>query len=272
LQFMADMYGERIFISPNQRTAAWQYESLRLGAWQSIQTGWFQANLGSLVAAEGLIPWLLAELPSARLLVAPPEIGPFGDSGVGVRSISPFNPLEKWVISSQTTDEELSVILEIFEYVTFNMEAYVMVNYGFEGEHFEWEGVPFGSQAIQVTDFVTAYNSGVHVLSTVMINPAGNLVRFGDNALTRYSTSDAGRRAVILPYREDIHGDFALQYAELTERYGEELVRIRERFFLLAMRGQIDIDTEWDAYIEELHENGLSQFLALIQHFPVVGR
>jgi len=273
LQFMAYMYGERRFTSPNQRVQPWQYETLRYGIWQRHPTGWFQANLGSLIAAEGMVPWLLELQPEARLLVMPPEIGPFGDSGAGIRSMSPFNSFETWVIGSQTTDEELAVILEIFDYVTFDINAYVMVNFGIEGEHFEWEGTPFDSRAMQIiNDAMIAYNSGVHVFGTRMFLPERGVMFNGDNVLTRYSTSDAGRQAVILPYREDIYGEFTRQYAELTERYGEELMRIRERFFLLAIRGQIDIEAEWDAYIDELNESGLQQFLALVQHFPVVGR
>jgi len=272
LLFMARMYEERLFAESNLNVTTWVYTPLRLGMWPAIQTGWFQLDLVSLLAAEGNVPFLLEDHPDARLLVTPPEIGPFGDSGVSVQSALPFLLSMTWVTGSQTSDEELAVILEIFDYVTFDRYAYAMVNFGFEGEHYEWEGIPFESRAIGLTDPMTAYNSGVYVFGTFMFSHAGNLMRNGDNALIRYSISNAARRAVILPYREDIHGDFALQYAELTERYGEELMRIRERFFLLAMRGQIDIETEWYTYIDELHQNGLSQFLALIEQFPVVGR
>jgi len=220
-----------------------------------------------------MIPWLLEELPDARLLVTPPGIGPFGDSGFGVRSPSSFNQSTTWVVGAQVSDDELAIILEIFDYVSFDREAYVMVNFGFEGEHFEWEGAPFESRIVQSREGVlSAYESGADVFNTGMHSKEGRVYRFGNNALTRHSSSDAGRQAVILPYREDIHGDFTQQYAELTEQYGEELMRIRERFFLLAIRGQIDIEAEWDAYIDELNENGLQQFLALVEQFPVVGR
>jgi len=272
LQFMAYMYGEGMFALPIQRGAeAWQYENIRLGLHQTMQTGWFQFHFAGILTDVSNVAWVFMQWPDARLLVTPPEIGHLGDSGVGVQSALPFSPFGMWVIGSQTSDEELAVVLEIFDYVTFDRYAYAMVNYGFEGEHFEWEGIPFGSRAIISTDFMTAHNSGVHVLSTLIPNPAGNLMRYGDNVLTRHSISTAGRH-VILPYREDIHGDFALQYAELTERYGEDLMRIREEFFLLAIRGEIDIEAEWQSYIDELNANGLPQFLALVAHFPVVGR
>ena len=91
-------------------------------------------------------------------------------------------------------------------------------------------------------------------------------------AIANYSTSDTGRWAVIPPYREDIYGEFTERYLELTERYGEELMRIRERFYLQAIGGQIDIESEWSRYLDELNENGLQQFLALVEQFPTVGR
>jgi len=272
LQFMAYMYGERMFTSPNDRVAPRLYDNLRHGIFrgQDIRTGWFQTNLSSILAPEGAgaLSWLI-ESQGARFLITPPEIGPFGDSGVGISSVSPFDQTLTWMISSQTSDEELAVILEIFNYISFDVDAYIMVNYGFEGEHFEWEGVPFESLIVRtMTNVMDAFNSGAFFLRTGISGPIGNEVYFGNNALTNYSTSDAGRRAVILPYREDIHGDFVLRYAELTARYGEELLRIRERFFVLAIRGQIDIEAEWQSYIDELNANGLQQFLALVEHFP----
>jgi len=236
-------------------------------------TGWFQAFMVDLMSPTGMISWLLELEPDARLLVAPPEVGFSGDSGVATRSASPFHPSFTWVVSAQVSDDELATILEIFDYVSFDHEAYLMVNFGFEGEHFEWEGAPFESRIIQSNDDVErAYENGAFIFSTGMHNPAGMVYRIGNNALTRHSTSEAGRRAIIFPYREDIYGEFATQYAELTERYGEELMRIRERFFLLAMGGQIDIEAEWQSYIDELNENGLQQFLTLVEQFPVVGR
>ena len=272
LQFMAYMYGEGMFASPNDRIATRLYDNLRHGILrgQPIRTGWFQTNLNTILAEEGVgvLSWLI-ESQDARFLITPPEIGPFGDSGVGISSVSPFDQTLMWMISSQTSDEELAVILEIFNYISFDMDAYIMVNYGFEGEHFEWEGIPFESRIVRtLTDIMNAFDSGAFFLRTGISGPIGNEVYFGNNALTRYSTSEAGRRAIILPYREDIYGEFAQQYAELTERYGEELLRIRERFFLLAMRGQIDIETEWQSYIDELNANGLQQFLELVEHFP----
>jgi len=153
-----------------------------------------------------------------------------------MQSALPFNPSLTWLISNQTTDEELAVILEIFDYVSFNQEAYVMVNYGFEGEHFGWEGAPLVSRIVQPNDdLMRAYNSGALVFAIRMLSPAGNLMRDGDNVLTRYAASEAGRRAVILPYREDIHGEFTQQYTELTERYGEELMCIRKSFSCLPL-------------------------------------
>jgi len=273
LQFMAYMYGEGLFTSPNQRVELWQYETLRYGIWQRIPTGWFQADLTYLMNPAGVISWLLELQPDAKLLVAPPEVGLSGASGIGARSTSPLSSSYGWVIGVHVSDDELATILTIFDYVSFDHEAYVMVNFGLEGEHFEWEGTPFDSKIIQSReDAIRANESGAAIFSTSMHTPEGMVYRLGNNALTRHSSSDAGRQAVILPYREDIHGDFTRQYSELTKQYGEGLMRIRERFFLLAIRGQIDIEAEWDAYIDELNENGLRQFLALVQHFPVVGR
>jgi len=213
---------------------------------------------------------ILADISGGKFLITPPEVGPLGYSGVGINSTSVFAQCYTWVIGSQVSDDELAAILEIFDYITFDLNAYVMANYGIEGLHFEWEDEPFVSRIIQsdsqLQEAYTAY--GARVFDTGMRLPDMDVFRHTDNALTQFAASEAGRSLVIPPYREDLHGDFAQQYALLTQRYGEALMRIRSEFLFSAIRGEIDIETEWYTYIDELQANGLSQFLSLIRAYP----
>ena len=177
-----------------------------------------------------------------------------------------------WVIGAHVSDEKLAAILRIFDYVSFDTEAYVLAAYGLVGPHFLWEGEPYNSRILDAHGRrARGFANGTHVLFTLFRFAETNVFYFGDNALTRHSSGPLGRDAIIRPYRQDIFGDFTAQYATLTARYGRNLLWIRQNFFSAAIGGEIDIDLMWDWYIDELNDNGLQQFLELVEQFPVVG-
>ena len=283
LSFMADLYSENAFRINNRGAMNLGISDdinveallIRIGEPQFFHpVVWFQYSPSNLLAPDWAINRLQNTRQGITFLVTPPEVGPFGHSGVGINSTSVFAQNSTWVIGAHVSDDELATILEIFDYVTFDLAAYVMANFGLEGEHFEWEGVPFESRIIQSANnrLDASVNYGTLVFSTGVRLPEREVFRYGDNAITQFAASEAGRSLIIPPYREDLHGDFAQHYSQLTQRYGDALMRIREEFFFSAIRGQINIDTEWDTYIDELYQNGLSQFLTLIAQFPVVVR
>ena len=281
LTFMADLHSENAFrvtfrgsmnigISDDIDVEA---VLVRVGEAQFLHpVVWFQYSPNNLLAPDWIINRLQATREGITFLVTPPEIGPFGHSGVGINSTSVFAQNYTWVIGAHVSDDELATILEIFDYVTFDMNAYVMANFGLEGEHFEWEGTPFESRIIQNPNNImdATVNYGTLVFSTGVRLPERNVFRYGDNAITQFAASEAGRSLVIPPYREDLRGDFTQQYLLLTQQYGDDLMRIRSEFLFSAIRGEIDIEAEWYAYIDELYQNGLQQFLALIRQFPAI--
>ena len=287
LTFMADLYDKNAFtLTPWRRhhNPDWG-QHIYHNNYFVLRFSRFGLNSPRFVQARPPVVWFqsakelsflnsilsnVSDMPGGKFLITPPEVGPLGHSGAGINSTSVFAQCYTWVIGSQVSDDELAAILEVFDYVTFDISAYVMTNFGIEGQHFEWEGEPFASRIIQndrqLQEAYTAY--GARVFDTGMRLPDMDVFRHTDNALTQFAASEAGRRLIIPPYREDFHGDFAQRYAELTERYGETLMRIRSEFLFSAIRGEIDTETEWYAYIDELHANGLSQFLALIRAYP----
>ena len=281
LHFMADLYARDAFrLASRGYFQPGQHEYARIGLRQFAPVHfrtpvvWFQSSIDQLLYRNHNLHQLIFRSLGARYLITPPEVGPFGHSGAGINSVSEFGHSYTWVIGSHVSDDELAAILEIFDYVTFDRYAYVLTNFGFEGKHFVWEGQPFESRIIPdgVATDVAHYHYGTQVFGTGVRLPERDIFLYGDNALIRFAESEAGRRFVIQPYREDMRGDFALYYSMLTERYGETLMRIREEFLFSVIRGEIDVDAEWHVYIDELHRNGLSQFLTLIAQFPVAGR
>jgi hypothetical protein len=95
---------------------------------------------------------------------------------------------------------------------------------------------------------------------------------YGDDALYRYSVSDAGRRALILPYKADYLGTYADRFTEWNEKHSNDINRIRRNFFLSAVRGEIDIESSWGIYLDELNTSGMRELLELIDLYPVAGR
>ena len=272
LQFMATMYAEGSITRISRVATDWQAFSRRIGVAPGAQTGWFQVSR-DIFGLNQPVMQVLDRHPEARLLITPPEIGPYSDSGVGIHAtVLPFNPYSMWVIGAHVSDEKLAAILQIYDYVSFDTEAYVLTTFGIAGDHFEWSGEPYRSQMIYDMTMVNrAFHSGAFVLSTFFLFPERDVFHLGDNALLRHSASPLGRGAVIRPYRQDVFGEFAMQYAALTAQFGDELLRIRQNFFSSAIRGEIDIDAMWDWYIDELHSNGLRRFMELVEQFPVVG-
>ena len=273
LQFMSTMYAEGLINLIGRHVTGTTAAGMRLGVVPGgPEIGWFQVHWNILGPNQPAME-VLNRRPEARLLITPPEIGPYLDSGVGgLGTVLPYNPARMWVIGAQVSDEKLAAILQIFEYITFDTEAFVLTSVGIAGDHFEWAGEPYNSLIVRDANMTNrALRSGAFVLHTFINLAERDIFFLGDNAVIRYSSSPMGRDAVIPPHREDVFGDFALQYAALTAQYGRELFRIRQSFFSSAIRGEIDIDAMWDWYIDELHNNGLLQFLDLVEQFPVVG-
>jgi len=274
------MYNQGLITLIDYDVYGWDAWYLLYGAQRGTRVGWFQANPHEILSPEILSPdsnppsvsVLLRGQRDARLLVAPPEIGMSGYYGVGTGSALPFRTCSRWVVGAQVSDAKLATILGIFDYVTFNDRAYVLTNYGVEGQHFQWEGVPFDSRIAQTPNQSwRAYNNASEwVFSTFITTPQSDVFRLGHNHLAWFSSSFAGRRAVIPPHREDVFGTFTLYYAALQEQFGEGLSRVRQEFFISAIRGNIDIEASWDAYLDDLRLNGLDQFLALVEQFPIV--
>jgi hypothetical protein len=243
----------------------------RVGWWtaQTLALGYYRAH-----DSHG---YVLSYDPSARLLIAPPEIGLSGQQGVGINSVLPvfFGNILQWVVHKDVTDEKLAVILGMFDDLSFNPESWVIAMHGFEGTNFEWEGEPYASRVVQSGEqyLVAFMNYGTMSLHTNVYDGKAGTTRYslGDNALTRFAQSMEARRMIITPTRHDPTGAFSAQTDALNAAYWEGILDIVQAFYWDAVSGAINIDTEWAAYLDRLNENGLPEYVDLISQFPRVG-
>jgi hypothetical protein len=237
----------------------------RLGWWsdQLLALGYYRVG-DSRSAVLGLDP-------EAKLLITPPEIGSYGDKpqGAGISSILPVfqNDMYHFVINNDVSDEKLAKILEIFDELSFGKESWVTAMYGFEGEDFEWEGVPYASRVVQSQEqYIKAFmEKGTMSLHTNLYDGiAGtSLYSIGDNALMRFVQSPAAWEMIIPPKYQDLSGEFEDEQNELQMKYYTGLTNAAQEFYINAVTGEINIDAEWDAYLATLNANGLQEFIEL---------
>ncbi|GAB2556178.1 type 2 periplasmic-binding domain-containing protein [Gracilibacillus alcaliphilus] len=247
-------------------------------AWEKYQignTGYFTAQR-SYVAMED---WTTMRAPQnliladeeAKLLVTAPEIGPDGDQGVG--SWMPVTTLgQSYHISKDVTDEELARILQIFDFVNHDDEARWTL-YGEVGEHSEWQGEPDESAIIINDEYPAeegdmgfwAYNFRTYPGERLTWLTSQYTLELMDKFFTR---DDVVENMLIRPHREDLFEETHI--TELQQRYSGQLDTIVEEFRMRAIVGEIDIDQEWDSYVQNWLNNGGQEILDELEKAPLV--
>jgi hypothetical protein len=243
------------------------------------RVGWWNAQMlaFSYYRAHDSHGNVLAVDPGAKLLITPPEIGATGRQGVGINSVLPvfYGNILQWVIHADVSDEKLAVILNMFDDLSFNPESWVIAMHGFAGEDFEWEGEPYNSLVLQTSEqYLNAFlHRGTMSLHTNIYDGKAGTLRYsiGDNALTRFAESMPARRMVIPPATHDVAGEFLQETEALNEIYWEAILAVAQEFYFGAISGEIDIDSEWERYIDDLYANGLQEYRDLMAKFPKVG-
>ena len=79
---------------------------------------------------------------------------------------------------------------------------------------------------------------------------------------------DAAPAFTLYMQREDLFGE--TEYRNAQKRYAGDLETINAEFVYKAVTGQIDIDSEWNNYVETYMSAGGAELLAEIQKAPLV--
>jgi hypothetical protein len=211
---------------------------------------------------------------NTKLLIAPPEIGPNGEQGVSGHglpgSIYRHNTA---IINSSVTDEKFARIMTIFEAVSFDLELYLLVNYGFEGINYEWSGEPFDSGIItdpssrfhdpNFPEFHNRIELIGNFTSNVRDGITGTMLyEFPSTELFRYVTSHEARSFNKYPYinyymvqREQA------RYDQLNEMYPyNNFFWIILDYYWDVVEGRKDLVHDWGPYYDQLVENGLHEW------------
>ena len=270
LMFLANLYNEGLV------TIDFQVNPVNNPHVINGNAGWWAESVISPGAS--ISESLLDADPEARILITPPEIGSNGEQGV-TASGQVFNTVGAFVINRNVEDDKLAKILQIFNAAAFDPATFVIANFGFEGEDFDWAGEPFNSRVISrhpqsAIGEQRMARQGIGLFNTRIIDGnAGTLAHFaGNTLLLDIARSPANLALLNFPYREDILGQFAAEQDIINERYMQGINSILFEYLVEAVTGVVNIAATWDEYIENLRRNGLDEMHELIGRFPEVRR
>ncbi|NOU74211.1 ABC transporter substrate-binding protein [Paenibacillus sp. LMG 31458] len=267
--------------------ARWNKEGLIDPEWTTIDVNksWEKYKLGKAgyypaqPAYVGMDAWtkgrapanIVEKDPAVKLLVTAPEIGPNGQQGEG--AFTPVNRLgDAFYISKKVTDEQLTRILQIFDYINFDDDSRWTL-YGEVGTQSTWQGTPEKSEIKVKPEYPeNEGNMGFWAYN----------FRSYDDKRASYQTSEATtklksdffgkpdvlKKMEIRPFKWDLMNQ--TKYADLNKQYKGQLDTIVNEFRLKAIAGQIDIDKEWDKYVQNYLNSGGKEILAELEKAPKV--
>lgn len=214
---------------------------------------------------------LLAKDPTAKILYAPPPIGPHGDQGSGgLVQIRGDTFTDNMIIRKDVSDEKLIRILQILEYISFDQEAYIFTNFGEEGIDFDWEGEPGNSAYIARWTEPENNELGIGLYNHI-IRPEDKTVYWVPQSQYKIfelyaAHTEVIKNSVLGPYKVDRFNQ--TEVLDIKAKYGAGLNTISEEFFYRAVTGEINIEAEWDAYVNNWLSSGGSELLAELEKAP----
>ncbi|TDL64703.1 ABC transporter substrate-binding protein [Rhodococcus qingshengii] len=223
--------------------------------------------------AKGRAPQNLVENPdsNAKILATLPEIGKGGQQGEGAY-IPVGNLADAFYVSKDVTDEELARILQLFDYINFDKEARWTL-YGEVGVHSDWEGEPEKSALKVRPEFAAeegnsgfwAYNFRTYDKDRVPWFQSEYTMKLKNEVFAR---EDVKENMLIRPYKWDLLNETKIK--EVEKRYKGQLDTIVAEFRMKAIVGEVDVDKEWDNYVENWKNNGGNELLAELEKAPKV--
>lgn len=176
---------------------------------------------------------------------------------------------DKYSLSISTQCENPELCLQYMNYL-FTDDGFVLSNYGIEGETYTVENGEY-----QFTDLILANPSGFdwQLCQSLYINPGFPCLN--DLSVQELTYNDAQKAAVdtwVGAYDSADEAMLNTQWLSYTtdESYTiadkqSDLETVQDEFRLKAITGQIDIDAEWDAYVEKCESMGFYELMEIDQ-------
>jgi hypothetical protein len=211
------------------------------------------------------------ENQGASIAMMPPPIGPNGMRGT--QRYTAQGEISNWAslkIRADVSDEKLAKILQIWDWRQHDPEGWWICQFGKPGVHYEWPegGEPYNSKPIVRTFdevkeqfpnelpmgkfFHYPYNYHAEKCLFIYSDQAVNIFKnvFIPGTMDSYLTR---------PFRWDNFKETGLK--DVSDRYGEGLNTLATEFFYRAISGQININDEWDSYVNNWLTNGGQEYV-----------
>lgn len=246
--------------------------------WEKYQTG----KVGYVIAqktylaqeawTKGRAPQNILDAdPNAKLLALLPETGDEGQSGQ--QAFTPVTALQDTMqISKNVTDEQLARYLQIYDFMTFNPEG-VWTTYGIPGEHSDYVGEE-GKSTLVVRDEYPleekemgfwAYNHRSYPGVRYYWLTAEKTLELNDMFFGKPENIE---KYFIRPYKWDLFDETGL--SDLEAIYNANLQTIENEFRMNVISGAVDLESEWDAYVETWLSSGGQEILDELEKAPLV--
>lgn len=152
------------------------------------------------------------------------------------------------VFGADTTDEEVIRIMQILENYATDRDFYMWSRYGEEGVDYTYENGVYTKLNLKRKNSETFICYGPYDTSEDMTLGLG--WESGEEAYTKVTNR---------VYRGT--GFVTATTNESREWYGADVNTLATEYYAKAIKGDVDIDATWDAYIESLNEAGLQKIL-----------
>lgn len=271
LKVLADWY-EKGLIDPEWTTLTAQT------AWEKFSTGsagYFigqRTYLAQEAWTQGRAPHnVIQSDPNAKLIAFAPELGPDGQRGQP--TWLPVTLLgDAMFVSADVTDEQLARYLQMFDFLNHDDEG-IWTVYGEPGEHSEWQGEEGNSTLITKPEYPREEGDMGFWAYNFRTYPGKRVVWLSDTKTMQlmddfFNHPDVVEEMAIRPHRHDLFNETNQQ--EVNSRYGAQLATIQDEFRMGAITGEVDIDAEWDNYVETWRNNGGNELLEEMEKAPLV--
>ena len=212
--------------------------------------------------------------PGAEVVGIPPIIGPGGERGGRAYSAIAGVGNYKFYSNASVSDAKLKKMLEMLDFYMGTMEGWIIFRNGKENVHFDWDGEPFESFARERTESELPEGAGhgrlsvypvFYTLDRLKIIAPRPLADFQST----YALVDGGVN--VYTTRSHRHDFFhESDYEDLRQRFMSTLNTMWEEFFYKGITGQIDVDAEWDGYVQAWSDAGGADIVAELEKAPIV--
>ena len=212
--------------------------------------------------------------PGAEVIGIPPIIGPGGERGGRAYQAIAGVGGYKFYANAEVSDAKLIKMLEMMNFYSGTVEGWVIFRNGLEGVHFDWDGEPYESFARNRAESDIPAGQGHGGISGYPVfYPLDRLHIIQPKPMAEFQSTyalvDGGTNVYTTrAYRDDFFNE--TNYEDLRQRFMSTLNTMWSEFFYKGITGQIDVDAEWDAYVQAWNDAGGADIVAELEKAPIV--